>query len=68
MQTPGRSLKPDCNQEQARPPGRSWGSCLQFPKDGIFKWNKDLWVQPWMSLAEGAWVFLSVFWRRGALR
>lgn len=32
-------------------------SCLQFPKNGIFKWEKELCLRPWTCLAEAGRVF-----------
>ena len=31
-------------------------SC-SFPKDGIVKWEKELWDQPWIYLGEGGGAF-----------
>ena len=59
--SPGRSLKLNCNLEQAKPLGWWCSSHLWFPKDPLFKWEKELLLQPWISLAQGGWVFLWVF-------
>ena len=53
-QTPGRCLKLDKLSHLS-----AHVASVHFPKDGIFKWEKELWVQPWTGLAEDGGDF---FW------
>ena len=62
MQTPERSLKLDYNLEQVNPCVYDCAATTcGFPKDGIFKWEKELWEKPWLGQAEGGGDFLLVF-------